>query len=65
MTYHVELVWNREFYFVPYGESFDSLDKAIRYARALENMGDGEAVKKTRVLNGEGKVVWANGQMVQ
>jgi hypothetical protein len=65
MTYHVELVWNREFDFVPYGKPLDNIDDAITYAKALENMGDGEAVKKTRILDSDGDIAWEYGKKVK
>ena len=60
--YSVELVWNREFHFVPYGGQFQTLGQAVGYAKALLDMGDGACVKKSRVLNDLGEVVWVNGQ---
>ena len=66
MKYQVELVWNREFHFVSYGDVRDSLPEAVKYARALENMGDGACVKKTRVVESEtGNVVWEYGKRVK
>jgi hypothetical protein len=62
--FQIELVWNREFDFTPYGRASHDLDEAIRDARALENMGDGEAVKKTRVVDEDGNVVWEYGKLV-
>lgn len=62
MTFQVELVWNREFHFVPYGNAHENLDDAIRFAKAAEEMGDGERVKKTRILDHEGEIVWQYGQ---
>jgi len=63
--FQVELVWNREFHFVPCGKEHDSIDEAILLAREMENSGDGERVKKTRVVNEHGKVVWAYGNLVK
>lgn len=63
--FQVELVWNREFRFVPYGESREDLDSAIKYARSMENSGDGMRVKKTRVVDENGRVVWAHGKMIR
>lgn len=62
--FQVELVWNREFSFVPYGELHDTLDQAIEFAKKMENMGDGESVKKTRVVDTEGNIVWVYGVKV-
>jgi len=63
-SYYVELVWNREFTWVRYGRPCPSLGDAIRYAERTQNMGDGACVKKTRVVDEEGKVVWQHGQRV-
>jgi hypothetical protein len=60
-VYQVELVWNREFHFVPFGPTHSNLKYAIASAKEIENSGDGERVKKTRIVNGEGTVVWAYG----
>lgn len=65
IVYQVELVWNREFNFVPYGNHHATIEKAINYAQQLENMGDGEAVKKTRVVDNNGKIVWAYGKLIR
>jgi hypothetical protein len=65
MIYQVELVWNREFHFVPYGKPFDDIGLAIEFAKDMENSGDGARVKKTRVVDDAGKVVWAYGKMVE
>ncbi len=62
--YFVELVWNREFHFVPYGKQYDTLNSAIAFAKSMENSGDGAQVKKTRVLDSDGKVVWVCGRRV-
>lgn len=62
--FQVELVWNREFNFLLYGPPHLDLDSAVEYAQALVNSGDGERVKKSRVVDGNGNVVWANGNMV-
>jgi len=62
--YQVELVWNREFDFVPYSRPFDTIGEAVRLTRQMEESGDGERVKKTRIVDEAGKVVWANGREV-
>ena len=62
--FQVELVWNREFDFVPYGEPREKLNDAIMFARKMLNSGDGARVKKTRVVSQDGKVVWAYGKKV-
>jgi hypothetical protein len=65
MRYQVELVWNREFDFVPFGAGHDSVESAARKAEEVQNMGDGASVKKTRVVDEDGKVVWAYGKITQ
>ena len=62
--YQIELVWNREFNFVPYGKPRESLDETISYLRVLEDMGDGARIKKSRILNEDGEVVYADGRKV-
>lgn len=64
MKYQVELVWNREFDWVPFGGLHETLDSAIKSAKSIENSGDGARVKKTRVSDEYGKIVWAFGRMV-
>lgn len=51
MKYQVELIWNREFHFVPYGPLHENLKSAIKYAEALKDMGDGKRVKETRIVD--------------
>ena len=63
--YQVELVWNREFTFVPYGPLKDTVAEAVVLAKDMEESGDGERVKKTRVVDDEGTVVWAHGRLVK
>jgi hypothetical protein len=62
--FQVEQIWNREFHFISYGEPHPTLDQAIEAAESIENSGDGGRVKKTRVLNEQGDVVWAYGKRV-
>lgn len=63
--FQVELIWNREFNYIPFGPQFDDIELAIAYARTMENSGDGERVKGTRVIDGNGCIVWQYGQMVK
>lgn len=51
--YQIELVWNREFHFVPFGEPKDTIKEAKKYASSLLNMGNGERVKKCQIVNCE------------
>lgn len=62
MSFQVELVWNREFHFVPHGPDHKDIDAAIRYAKDMEESGDGERVKKTKVVDGDGNAVWDYGK---
>jgi len=50
VLYQVELVWNREFHFVPYGEPLADRKQAEELARRMEYSGDGARVKKTRIV---------------
>ncbi len=63
--YQVELVWNREFHFVTHGAPHATIEAAITYAKSMENIGDGASVKKTQVVDEDGKVVWAFGKRVK
>ncbi len=65
VRYQVELVWNREFDWVGHGPLYENLDAAIKAATDIQNSGDGARVKKTRVVNELGKVVWAYGKLVE
>ncbi len=56
--YQIELVWNREFHFVPFGDLKDDLESAKKYAKSLLNMGDGASVKKCQIVNA------ANGEII-
>ena len=56
--YQVELVWNREFHFVPFGDPKYTKEQAIKFAKAIRDSGDGARVKKCRVLNPNGEIVW-------
>jgi hypothetical protein len=49
--YQVELVWNREFRFVPFGKEHEDLEKAKEFAKETLYMGDGARVKKTQVID--------------
>ena len=60
--FQVEVVWNREFHFQPYGVPLGTLDQAIEFTKQLENMGDGASVKKTRVVTSNGTVVYEYGK---
>ena len=63
--YQVELVWNREFDWVVCGSDYNTLSVAIALAKLMEVSGNGERVKKTRVVDRMGKVVWAYGKLVE
>lgn len=64
MSFQVELVWNRETNFRKYGPPRSTIDEAINSAQAIENSGDGARVKKSRVVDSDGKAVWAYGKKV-
>ena len=51
--FRIELVWNREFHFIPYGDVKDNIEDAKSYASELKSMGNGERVKKVRVINND------------
>lgn len=55
--YRIEVVWNREFWWVSYGGSFETQEAAATSAKDLADSGDGAMVKKWRVLDSEGNVV--------
>ena len=58
--YQVELVWNREFHFVPFGKPQDTIEKAKALGEDISNSGDGACVKKYRVVDQEGNIVYPN-----
>lgn len=60
--YWVEVVWNREFHWSPFGSPHGELCAAIKSARSIQDSGDGERVKKVQVVDEDGKVVWAYGK---
>jgi hypothetical protein len=63
--FQVHLAWNREQHYVSHGSPLDDLNDAIKYARSMENSGDGARVKKTRIEDSEGRVVWEHGKKVK
>ena len=63
--FYVELVWNREFHFVQYGEGHQDLESAIKLADRMADMSNGECVKETRVVDEDGKVVFEYGRAVR
>lgn len=64
MSYQVEVVWNREFDFRSFGEPHADMDRAIAAAQSAQDLGDGACVKKARVVDQDGRVVWAYGKKV-
>lgn len=59
MDFVIELVWNREFNWVRYGEPYADLRAAKAFANTMLNSGDGARVKKVRVVdNSTGEVLW-------
>jgi hypothetical protein len=65
VKYQVQVVWNREINWVNQGEPVPAIDHAIKYARQMENMGDGACVKKVRIVDSEGNTVWIYGKAVE
>lgn len=63
-SFQVELVWNREHLWVRYADPYEDIEAAIKFAQLMESSGDGARVKKTRIIDGDGKVVWAYGKKV-
>ena len=49
--YQVEIVWNREYTFTPYGKEHETIDEAKKFAHFLKNSGDGARVKKAQVID--------------
>lgn len=62
--FQLDLVWNREFDWVTFRTRIPTLDEAIRYAKELEKSGDGAWVKKTRIRDDLGRIVWEHGKEV-
>lgn len=65
--YRVEVIWNREHNYAPYGLPYsnEELEHAVRLAEAVRDSGDGARVKSARVVDNEGKVHWQDGKYVQ
>jgi hypothetical protein len=51
--YQVEIIWNREFHYVPYSTPKNTMGEARELAKSLMNSGDGARVKKARIINAE------------
>lgn len=64
MQFHIEVVWNRESRWSQFNAR-PTLEEAIACARMVENSGDGARVKKTRIVDDKGNVVWQYGKMVE
>jgi len=65
MRYQVELMWNREFAWRRRGAPYTTLEAAVAQCSALESMGDGAGVKKTRITDADtGRLVWQYGKQV-
>lgn len=52
-----ELVWNREFHFVTWCTKA-TLEEAKESLISIRDSGDGARVKKVRVVDEEGTVLW-------
>jgi len=57
VVYQIQLIWNREFHYVNYGDPIDDLTLARCMARDVENSGDGERVKAVRIVDEDGRVI--------
>lgn len=57
IMYQLQIVWNREFHFVNFGDLSESLERTIEVGDSLLDSGDGARVKKFRVVNELGEVV--------
>ena len=55
--FYIELVWNREFKWVQYGEPHKTKEEAIEYGKVLLDMGDGTRVKQVRISDVDGNIV--------
>lgn len=49
--YQVEIVWNREFSFIPFGKEYETIEEAKKFAKIMLNSGDGARVKKAQILD--------------
>lgn len=56
--FQIEVVWNREFAWTSYGPLHTQLGKAIKLLKLLEDSGDGERVKKSRIVTSTGTIVY-------
>lgn len=64
IQYRIEIVWNREQDWCLYGPRVAQLDDCLTIVDDLLSQGDGARVKKARVVNDHGQVVWAAGRLV-
>ena len=62
MKYQIEVMWNREFHFVSWGNPREDLKQARMMARNLELSGDGARVKAVRITDEDGRVMLMNGR---
>jgi hypothetical protein len=58
MKYNIELVWNREFNWSSWSDPYDSVKLAKASAQSLADSGDGARVKKWRIVDEDGQVVY-------
>ena len=56
--YQIQVVWNREFIFSNYSTPEQEFDKAKIKAKDIINSGDGARVKKYRIINSIGNIVY-------
>jgi hypothetical protein len=57
--YQVEIVWNREFTYIPFGKEWETIEEAKKFARSMKDSGDGARVKKAQIIDLE-----SNGEIV-
>lgn len=63
--YFIQVVWNRDFDWVELSlPAFHDLDKAIQYAESDALHGDGARIKKHRIVDAEGNVVYQYGKKI-
>ena len=62
MKYQIEVMWNREFHFVSWGNPRENLKQARVMARNLELSGDGARVKAVRIIDEDGRMIPMTGR---
>ena len=62
MKYQIEVMWNREFHYVSWGNPKEDLKQARVMARNLELSGDGARVKAVRIIDEDGRMIPMTGR---